>query len=142
MCILAIFTALGATWFNYAESYLALTYRSQADILVVEGWIGRRGVCAAAEEFRRGGYRLIVCTGGLTSGRWEDKPVSYAEMAAGEMIRLGVPQANILVANAEITERQRTFECAVAVRRTLREAGIRPRGSMYLRSARTPEEVV
>lgn len=128
LCILATFAVLGATWFNYAESYLTLTYRSQADILVVEGWIGRQGVSAAAAEFSRGGYRYIVCTGSLTSGRWEDKPTSYAEMAAREMIRLGVPQANILVAGAETTERQRTFECAVAVWRTLQNAGIKPEG--------------
>jgi hypothetical protein len=128
LSILAILIALVAVWFNCAESYLTVTYRSQPDILVVEGWIGRRGVIAAVDEFRHGGYRLIVCTGGLTSGKWEDDPASYAEMAAQEMIRLGVSQANILVATAETTERHRTFESAIAVWRALQEAGIKPTG--------------
>ena len=116
-----------AVWFNYGESYLALTDRSQADILVVEGWIGRQGICAAVNEFERGGYRYIVATGGLTSGRWEDQPASYAEMAAREMIRLGVPKQEIVVASSQSTESHRTFESAVGVWRTLRDAGIKPK---------------
>jgi hypothetical protein len=119
---------LVAAWFAYGESYLAVTDRSQADVLVVEGWIGRKGIHAAVDEFERGGYRFMVAAGGLTSGQWEDKPDSYAEMAAREMIRLGVPQASILVATAEITESHRTFESAVAVWRILQQAGIKAQG--------------
>jgi DUF218 domain len=125
---LLIFVALVAACFNYGESYLVFTQRSPADVLVVEGWIGRKGVGAAAGEFKRGGYRYIVCTGGFTADQWEDEPKSFAEMAAAEMIRLGVPKASILVATAEITESHRTFESAVAVWRTLRNAGIKPEG--------------
>jgi hypothetical protein len=122
---LLLFGAVVAAWFNYGESYLACTQRSPAEILVVEGWIGRKGVGAAADEFKRGDYRYIVCTGGLTSNRWEDQSASFAEMAAAEMIRLGVPKTNILVATAKITESHRTFEAAVAAWRTLQEAGIK-----------------
>jgi len=121
---LLIFAALVAVWFNYGESYLALTQRSPADVLVVEGWIGRKGVGAAVDEFKRGDYRYIVCTGGLTANRWEDQPASFAELAAAEMIRLGVPRTSIVVATAKITESHRTFESAVAVWRTLQEEGI------------------
>jgi uncharacterized SAM-binding protein YcdF (DUF218 family) len=99
-----------------------------ADTLVVEGWIGRNGLRAAAAEFWRGGYRYIVATGGLTSGRWEDQPESYAEMAANELVRLGIPRERVTVAISEKTERYRTFESAVAVWRTLRVAGIKPQG--------------
>jgi DUF218 domain len=125
---LLIFVALVAAWFNYGESYLASTQRSPADTLVVEGWIGRKGVDAAVDESKRGGYRYIVCTGGFTSDQWEDQPTSFAEMAAAEMIRLGVPKSNILVATAKITDSHRTFESAVAVWRALRNAGIKPEG--------------
>jgi uncharacterized SAM-binding protein YcdF (DUF218 family) len=111
----------------YGESYLTETHRSQADILVVEGWIGREGIGAAVEEFERGGYRYMVASGGLTSGFWEDKPESYAEMAANEMIRLGVPKEKTVVATTENTENHRTFESAVTVWRTLRDAGIKPK---------------
>ena len=99
-----------------------------ADTLVVEGWIGRKGLQAAADEFWRGGYLYLVAAGGLTSGRWEDQPQSYAEMAANELIRLGIPRERVTVATSEKTEKYRTFESAVAVWRTLRHAGIKPNG--------------
>ena len=112
-------------WLVYGERLLALTDRLPADILVVEGWIGRDGIQAAVDEFRRGGYHYVVATGGLTSGRWENEPTSYAEMAAREMIQLGVPKESIVIAAAKSTERHRTFESAVAVWRALHDAGIR-----------------
>jgi DUF218 domain len=121
---LLLCVALVAAWVNYGESYLAFTQRSPAEILVVEGWIGRKGVGAAVDEFKRGDYHYIVCTGGLTSDRWEEQSASFAELAATEMIRLGVPKTNILVATTKITESHRTFESAVAVWRTLHEGGI------------------
>ena len=123
-CIGVILFILVAAWFTYGESDLAVTDRSQADILVVEGWIGRKGIRAAVDEFERGGYRFIVASGGLTSGRWEDQPVSYASMAAQEMMQLGIPKERIVVARSANTESHRTFESAVAVWRTLQEARI------------------
>jgi hypothetical protein len=126
-CIGFVLFLLISAWFTCGESYLAETHRSEADILVVEGWIGRKGISAAVQEFERGAYRYIVASGGLTSGLWESEPESYAQMAASEMIRLGVPQEEILVATSENTEKHRTFESAVAVWRTLRNAGIKPK---------------
>jgi DUF218 domain len=124
LCIGVILFILVAAWFTYGESYLAVTDRSQADILVVEGWIGRKGIRAAVDEFERGGYRFIIASGGLTSGRWEDQSVSYASMAAQEMMQLGIPKERIVVARSANTESHRTFESAVAVWRTLQEARI------------------
>ena len=95
---------------------------------MVEGWIGRAGLRAAADEFESGGYRFLLVCGGLTSGRWEDQPESYAEMAGREMLRLGVSKERLLVARSEDTEKYRTFESAVAVWRTLRDASIKPKG--------------
>jgi hypothetical protein len=126
-CVAAIVCLVIVGWIEYGESYLTETHRSQADILVVEGWIGRKGISAAVQEFERGGYRYIVASGGLTSGFWEGEPESYAQMAAHEMIRLGVPQEEIVVATSGNTEKHRTFESAVAVWRTLRDAGIKPK---------------
>jgi DUF218 domain len=115
-----------AGWFAYGESFLALSRPLRADVLVVEGWIGREGIRAAVAEYEHGSYRYIVATGGLTSGRWEDEPTSYAAMAARELLRLGVPQESVIVATAQETENHRTFESAVAVSRALHEAGIEP----------------
>jgi hypothetical protein len=115
-----------AVWFSYGETYLAETNRARADILVVEGWIGRNGIRAAVDEFERGHYRYIVASGGLKADRWADKSESYAEMAAAEMIRSGIPKERIVVANSEDMEIHRTFVSAVSVWRALRDAGIEP----------------
>jgi hypothetical protein len=150
-CIVAILFILVVAWFTYGESYLEATHRLPADILVVEGWIGCKGIRAAVDEcrpvppgtpkydsavtesrsavarrFERGGYRYIVASGCLTSGGWEDNRESYAEMAAGEMIRLGVPKESVIVAHSRNTKNHRTFESAVATWRTLRDSGIKP----------------
>ncbi len=127
VCIVAIFFILIAAWIKFGESILAATHRVPPEVLVVEGWIGREGLRAAVDEFEHGGYRYIVASGGLTSGRWEDKPESYAVMAAREMIRLGVPEDKVVVAISEDTESHRTFESAVAVWQALRKAKIQPK---------------
>jgi hypothetical protein len=116
-----------AWWVARGESFLSVTRPLPAEVLVVEGWIGRPGIRAAVEEFERRGYQYIVASGGLTSGRWEDPAASYAEMAAGEIIRSGVPKERIIVATAKYTESHRTFESAVAVWRALQAAGIHPK---------------
>ena len=127
--IVATSLILTAGWFTNGESLLASTHRRPADVLIVEGWIGREGIRAAVTEFEHGGYQYIISTGGLTSGRWgDDQPVSYAEMAAREMIRLGVPKERIMVATAEFTESRRTFESAIAVWRALRDLRVRSKG--------------
>lgn len=114
-------------WFKCAESFLALTHRVPADVLVVEGWIGPKGIRAAVDEFEQGGYRYIVASGGLTSGFLEDEPSSYAVMAERVILRLGIPKERLVVAASENTENRRTFESAVAVWRALRNASIKPK---------------
>ena len=87
-------------------------FRSPAEILVVEGWIGRDGIRAAAAEFEQGGYQYVVGTGGLTTARgWEEGGWSCAEGAEHELARLGIAKDKIIPAPARDTETQRTYEC-------------------------------
>src|SRR6478736_372555 len=117
---------LALSWTFLAEQWLSLTDRRPAKVLVVEGWIGLEGVKATAEEFSRGNYDLVVTAGGLTGERWNVERWNYAEMAAKELNRLGVPQERILLARAHEVESQRTFEAAAAAWRALRAKGIEP----------------
>jgi hypothetical protein len=127
-CIALVLLILIFEWVTHAESFLALTEKLPGDVLVVEGWIGRNGIRASTDEFQHGNYRYIVANGGLTSGRWgEDAPTSYAEMAALEMIRSGIPRAKIIVATSQDTERHRIFASAIAVLQVLDRMGIRPK---------------
>jgi uncharacterized SAM-binding protein YcdF (DUF218 family) len=126
-CIWALLAIPVVWWWSYGESFLSVTRRLPADVLVVEGWIGRDGIGAARSEFEEHGYRYIAATGGLTSGFWEDGLSNYAEMAAGELRRLGVATDKIVLAPTMETESHRTFQSAVAVQRALEARGIRPK---------------
>jgi len=114
------------SWAFLAERWLSLTIREPAKVLVVEGWIGLDGMAAAAREFSEGKYDLVVGTGGLTGERWNVERWNYAEMAAKELHRLGIPQERILIARAREVESRRTFEAATATWRTLQAAGLHP----------------
>lgn len=114
------------SWAFLAERWLSLTAREPAKILVVEGWIGLDGVAAAAREFSEGKYDLVIGTGGLTGERWNAARWNYAEMAAKELRRLGVPPERILTARAKEVESRRTFEAAAAAWRILQENGLQP----------------
>jgi len=126
-CFVALLVSPIAWWCRFGESFLCLTKRQPAEILVVEGWIGRAGVRAAAAEFERGSYRYVVTTGGLTDAKgWIEPGWSYARGAADELLRLGVRQDRIIVAPAADAKSQRTYNSAVAARRALDSFEIRP----------------
>lgn len=124
-----------ALWVFKAEDFLSATRRVPADVLVVEGWIGPEAVRDAALEFKAGGYRFVVATGGLTGRGWSDRRWSYAEGAQAELSRVGIPAPAIILAPASEVESQRTHEMAVVTAQALRNAGIEPRGmNVFTRS--------
>lgn len=128
LCLLPLLGALPAWWWFSGESFLSLTTREPAEVLVVEGWIGRTGVAAAKAEFETGGYRWLVATGGTTrEGGWVEDGWSFAVAAEEELLRLGVPREAVVIAPAGQVESQRTYRSAMATREALAARGIRPR---------------
>ncbi len=125
-CIVALLVIPVAWWWSCGESFLSLTSRLPAEVLVVECWIGRDGVRAAGAEFEQRGYQYLVATGTLAAERWRQGSSTYAEMAENELIRSGIPKDRIIVAPARDTQRQRTYESAAAVWRALDARGIHP----------------
>jgi hypothetical protein len=123
-CLIVAVLLAPVLWSFFAgESFLSQTQRlPAADVLVVEGWIGREGVRAAATEFQEHGYKYVATGGGPTLGRWERKRSNYAEMAALELVAFDVPRHQIIVAPCHSTENQRTYESGVAVLRALEAA--------------------
>jgi hypothetical protein len=111
-------------WCIAGENYLRVTAPATADVLVLEGWIGFEGCRAAAKELALHPYRYVVVTGADASAHWNDRPGNYADMAAWELERSGVPLTKIIRAPAKQTAAQRTYEMAVAVRQALRERGL------------------
>ena len=127
ICLFVLLTLPPMCWWFAGEAFLTLTDRKQdAQVLVVEGWIGLAGMRAASVEFQQGGYHHIVTTGGLTSARWSERRWNYADMAQHELVSAGVAPERILVARATDADSQRTRASAVAVWRTLAAADVRP----------------
>jgi hypothetical protein len=108
------------------ETFFSLSRPLPADVLIVEGWIGSEGVRAAADEFRRGGYKYVVATGGLTGYRVDNNRLTYAEMTREELVQSGVPESQIIVSSIGGIEHQRTFNSAAAALASTHFAGIRP----------------
>lgn len=126
--LIAAMLAVPGVWWSLAgESFLSSTERLPAEVLVVEGWIGRDGMRAAAAEFKRRGYKYVVASGGPVSDRWQENPLSYAEMANRELIRWDVPKDRIIVAPSRDVDRGRTYESAVAVFHALQAKAIQPK---------------
>ena len=112
------------------ECFFSLTHRVPPEVLVVEGWLGQRGIQAAAAEFVRGGYKYVVATGGQTVDPGFSS--SYAEIAGQELIQLGIPEDRVIVATSGETQHQRTFNSAIAAWRALENRGIRPQHANLL----------
>ena len=128
LLLLAIFAIPTALWWFRGEAYLSLTERQPADVLVVEGWIRIEGIRAAKAEFKQGGYRYVVATGGLTGEPWDVRRWSYAAEAEEQLLRMGVARDRVILATPKDTEVQRTFESALAVQAALRAKGIQAAG--------------
>ena len=72
--------------------------------------------------------RYVVTSGGPASGRWEENPLSYAEMADRELIRSGVPKdKNNRRSIQSGLKVRRTYESAVAVSHALQARNIQPK---------------
>jgi hypothetical protein len=127
LSLLIIIGIPGVIWLCICgEPFFSLTRRLSADVLIVEGWIGSEGIRAAAEEFRRGAYRYVVITGGMTSDPTGSDRSNHAEMARRQLIELEVPESRIILSSTIELEREHTFTLAVRARRSFQDAGIRP----------------
>lgn len=126
--VVALFIVLPSLfWCFCGESFLSLTDRQPADVLVVEGWIGPNAIRAAALEFYQSHYRLLVTTGGLTGDAWSPMRWTYAIEARGRLIHLGISPNMVVAAIPRETDQHRTYEAALACSHTIQLEGLKPR---------------
>jgi hypothetical protein len=125
-CFLLSTLALVFGWCFCGESFLSPTSPLPADALVVEGWAGRDSLPAAVREFRRGGYGLLVTSGGSTGDSWAASNWNYADLAAEVLLHKGMPKDRLLSAPASANDSQRTYQAALAVRMALEVRGPLP----------------
>jgi hypothetical protein len=98
--------------------FLAVTDRTSADLLVVEGWVDDYAVHAATLEFRTGGYRDVIATGGPVHGirSYINDYSTAACITAQRLNREGLPPEHVHMAPSHVSTRDRTYASAVALR--------------------------
>ena len=106
--------------------FLAVTHRVNTNVLVVEGWIQRYAMRAAADEFNRGSYERIFTTGGPEndSGGYVNDYQTSASVGAEGLKKSGVPEDVIQMAPSHVLGRERTYSSAVALRDWFHEHNI------------------
>lgn len=104
----------------YIPAFLSLTAPVKADILVVEGWLPDFALESAVQEFRSGGYRLIVTSGGpLQKGYYLSGYKTSANLAAAVIRKLGVPEDRVVAVSSPFSRLDRTHAAALAVKEWL-----------------------
>ncbi len=106
-----------------AHSFLAVTHRVTAKILVVEGWMDEYAIRAGAGEFKTGDYEHIITTGGPAagSGGYTNDYNTFASVGARRLKAAGVADESVLMVPSHVIGRDRTYSSAIALRRWLRD---------------------
>ena len=124
MLLLALCAVALAAALRLLYPWLAVSEPVGAPIAVVEGWLDPAELDQAAALIRRGGYRMVITTGGPLH-LWPRSPVeaTFAERAAAYLRSRGV--GPVVAASSPITRDNRTYRSALMVSDWASAAGIR-----------------
>lgn len=127
LLLLFVFAFILAILFLNVHRFLAVTEKVEgADILVVEAWVPKPVIEAAAREFAAGRYRLVLTTDERSS---DDTRSSHRTTAATRILTShGVPEDKILVCPVRSAISHRSYSLALSVGEELRRQGITPKG--------------
>jgi len=103
--------------------FLAITHRVDANTLVVEGWINEYAIRAAAKEFQSNHYQRVFTTGGPVrgTGGYINDFMTSASVGADLLKKWGVPDERLQMVPCRVTDRDRTYGSAVALRNWFRD---------------------
>jgi DUF218 domain len=112
------------------HDFLSITQRVPAEVLVVEGWgYDSPAFAEAADEFKRGGYRLLLTVGGpAVVGDKNSEQVSYAVLAANRLQALGVEPQSMIALSVPDVARHHTYSSALTVRDWLKRSETSTKG--------------
>jgi uncharacterized SAM-binding protein YcdF (DUF218 family) len=100
------------------HSYLAVTDRTDANILVVEGWIHEYAIQMAVKEFHTNSYEMVYTTGGPVEGTssYINDYNTSASVGADLLKKWGLPKESLQMVPSRVIDRDRTYNSAVALR--------------------------
>ena len=110
----------------FVHPFLAPTKPIHGDILVVEGWLPDYALKKVKAYFQKGGYKLLVTTGGrIRTGSFLSEYETWAELALSSLNQLGVPQKKIIAVPGLLNiKKDRTYHAALAVKKRLSLEGL------------------
>jgi DUF218 domain len=128
--VLAVGLLAGCVVVRHSHSFLAVTNRVPANVLVVEGWIHDYGVNAAVKEFKTGHYLQIYTTGGPVEGMGPRSSIydTDAHQSAGLLKKAGIPADLVQSVPATYMGRDRTYTSAIVLRDWFREHNVHVAG--------------
>jgi uncharacterized SAM-binding protein YcdF (DUF218 family) len=120
---LAVATLLGI------YPFLAITQRVNADVLVVEGWVHPYAIRGSVEEFKSHSYHRVFTTGGpvLGKGGYINDYQTSASVGADSLKEAGIPSELVQMVPSHISDWDRTYSSAIALRDWFREHGMQVR---------------
>ncbi len=117
---LAVFLAFIGLFITFSLSlypFLAPDKPPHSGVMVVEGWIHDFALDEAVLLYKKGDYSKIVCTGvPIETGSYIQEFKSYPEMTAARLMKMGVPEDEIIITVADDNTKDRTYQAAVAMR--------------------------
>lgn len=115
---IAAAVATGGILLTGIHPFLAQTHRVASGVLVVEGWIDKYAIEAAAREFQQNGYTRVLATGGpvIGLGGYVNDFQTSASVGADNLKAAGVPADRVEPVVSKVSGRDRTYNSALALR--------------------------
>jgi uncharacterized SAM-binding protein YcdF (DUF218 family) len=110
----------------HIHSFLSVTNRTQTSVLVAEGWVDKYTIDAAAREYEQGGYGIVLSTGGPVAGfgGYINDFQTSAGVGADRLKAAGIPGDRVHIVASRVSDRDRTYSSAVALREWFRHRGM------------------
>ncbi len=110
--------------------FLAVTDRIAADTLVVEGWVHEYAIRQAVAEYSTGHYQHLFTTGGpvIGKGGYINDYNTSASVGAELLVKAGIPRDSVQMVPSRVSDRNRTYSSAVALREWFHENNVRAHG--------------
>jgi uncharacterized SAM-binding protein YcdF (DUF218 family) len=108
--------------------FLAVNAPLASDLLVVEGWIHKSAITAAACQIGRQNYQRVFTTGGPVQGTgpYSNDFNTSASVAFYRLIDAGVPKHLLQEVPCRVRDRDRTYSAALALGEWLEKNNLRP----------------
>ena len=118
LAFMVLMLAGGLGWVWNIHPFLAQTKRTDAKILVVEGWVHEYVISAAVMEFQTGHYDKIYTTGGPITGTDGATNIynTSASVGADRLVHAGMPAELVQMVPGQVVGRDRTYSSALALR--------------------------